>query len=278
VTTGPGIQDRDHFDRLCVLLETIDEAHAGQSGSLLFGGAAQGLVAVQSGRVCWASSPMTRSRLTDRLRHACTVGDHELQLVFRDCRANGQPFGETLVAKGIVTFDVLREALLEHNAETLLNLAGLPLPEWRPGTIEQYDRALTFSSAELLAHSADGWWGPLAAEARSKLQAALRDRNATGLSFLRTPRSTPGETDSIVPVGFVGMEDFSAGELLGIGRAAARAIQACAPVAGQLVASMSADGRATLLWVDGGAYYVASCKDRSEMAFLIAHLSRRAPE
>lgn len=272
--TSPGSPETDHFDRLCLLLESIDQAHAGQSGSLVFGSASQGLVAIQEGRVCWAASPMMRSRLTDRLRHAGTVREHELQLVFRECRATGKPFGETLVAKGMITFEVLRDALLQHNAETLLNLAGLPLPQWQAAAIGHYDQALTFSSAELLTHSADGWWGPVAAEARGKLQAALEGRNATGLSFLRTP----GVTDSIVPVGFIGADASSASELLGIGRAAARAIETCAPIAGQLVASMSGDDRATLIWTDGGAYFLAFCDDRSEMAFIIAHLSRRALE
>lgn len=269
--TLPFTPETDHFDRLCALLETIDRAHAGQSGNLVFGNTSQGLIAVQAGRVCWAASPMMRSRLRDRLQDACTCSELEMQLAFRECRASGKPFGETLVAKGFVTFEVLREALLQHNAETLLNLAGLPLPQWQPATIEHYDRGLTFSSAELLARSADGWWGPVAAEARGKLEAALRGRRATGLSFLRTP----GLRDSIVPAGFVGIEG-SASELLAIGRAAAGALRSCAPIGGNLVASMNGDGRATLIWTDGGASFLASCDDRSELAFIIAHLSRRA--
>ncbi|MBV8517119.1 MAG: hypothetical protein JO197_06900 [Acidobacteria bacterium] len=274
MSASPEVRETNRFDRLCVLLETIDELHAGQSGSLSFGSASQGIVLVQSGRVCWAASSMMPTRLTDRLRHACTLSEHSLQLIFRDCRASGTPFGETLVERGIVSFDVLRTALLQHNAETLLQLAGQPAPQWRPAKIEQYDPSLTFTSAELLAHSADGWWGPLAAAARDELRAALRDRHAVGLSFLRAPETA----DSIVPVGFVGTDDLSAREMLAIGRAAERAMQSCSAAGGRLVASTRADGRTTVIWIDDGAYYVAFGDDRSEMAFIVAHLSRRALE
>jgi hypothetical protein len=262
----------DHFEGLCALLEAIDESHAGQSGSLTFGGPSQGIVLVQSGRICWAASSMVPTRLTDRLVHASAAGELELRRTFHECRQSGRPFGQTLVERGIVTAEVLRTALLQHNAETLLELAGHPAPQWQPARVEHYDPRLTFSSSELLAHSADAWWGPLAARARDELHAAIRGSDAQGLAFLRVPEGD----DSIVPVGMVGMDHLTARETLAIGRTAVGVMRSCRAIAGHLVATTSMEGRTTLVWVDDGAFYLAIGHERSEMAFVLAHLSRRS--
>ena len=261
--TGP-------FERLCALLEMIDEVHAGESGSIVFGGGSKGIVLVQSGRVCWAASPALTARLSHRLRQDASIADRQLAAVFRECRESGAPFGETLVARGVVTFEALRTALLQHTAEALLHLAGEPSPLWVPSPLDRYDRSLTFPSAELLTHSADGWWGPLAAEARNELAAAIGDR-AVGLAFLRDT----GTGEAIVPVGIVGAGELSAKEVLAAGRAAAVRMHAGDPLGARLIASTCAGGRTSVVWLDQGTYYVAIAAERSEIAFIVAHLSRR---
>lgn len=262
------------FERLCALLELVDDAHAGESGSLVFGGGADGVILVQSGRICWASSPALATRLNHRLRRDADVDDRQLAAVFRECRETGIPFGQTLVARGIVPFDVLRNALLQHTAATLSHLAERPSPRWVPGQVDRYDRNFTFSSVELLTHAADSWWGPLASEARNELAAALGDRGATGLAFLRDAETG----DAIVPVGVVGANDLTAREVLAAGRAAAALIHSADPLGGRLVASSAAGGRTCVVWLDRGAYYLAIAAERSELAFIVAHVTRRSAD
>jgi hypothetical protein len=264
-------EEAEPFARLCALLELVDEVHAGESGSIVFGGGSEGIILVQSGRVCWAASPGLAARLSHRLRRDAAIDDGRLAAIFRECRESGKPFGETLVARGVVTFDALRTALLQHTAEALLQLAAEPSPRWVPSPVDRYDRSLTFPSAELLAHSADGWWGPLAAEARNELAEAIGNRATVGLAFLRDV----GTRDAIVPVGIVGAGELSANEVLAAGRAAAALMHSGDPLGARLIASTCGDGRTSVVWLDRGTYYVAIAAERSEIAFIVAHLSRR---
>ena len=262
------------FGRLCGLLELVDEARAGESGSIVFGGGSKGVILVQSGRICWAASPAIAARLSHRLRADAAVDGRQLAEVFRECRESGKPFGETLVARGIVTFDRLRAALLQHTAEALIHLADEPQPRWVPAPVERYDRGLTFRSVELLTHAADGWWGPLASQARTELAAALGDRGATGLAFLRDA----GTNDAIIPVGVAGAAELSAKEVLAAGRAAAALMCSADPLGARLITSTCAGGRTSVVWLDHGAYYVAIAAERSEIAFIVAHVSRRSAD
>ncbi len=270
------VEEAAPFERLCALLEWIDEVHAGESGSIVFGGGSKGIVLVQSGRVCWAASPAFAAGLSHRLRRDAAIDDVQLSAVFRECRESGKPLGETLVARGMVTFEALRTALLQHTAETLLQLAAEPSPRWvasplLPSTSYHYDDSLTFPSAELLAHSADGWWGPLAAAGRQELAAAIGDREAVGLAFLRDA-ATP---DAIVPIGIVGAGELSAKEVLASGRAAAALMRCGDPLGARMIASTWDDGRTSVVWLDQGTYYAAVAAERSEIAFIVAYLSRR---
>lgn len=238
--TAPGIRESDHFERLCNLLATLDDAHAGQSGRLTFDGDAESVVIVQSGRVCWASSPGMPARLTDGIRNAATDSER-------------------------------REALLQHNAETLLALAGHAAPRWVPSRVDDFELNFTFTSAELLAHSADAWWGPLAAQARKELQTALGSSDAAGMAFLLASDTA----DSIVPVAIHGMVDVTAGKMLDIGRTAVALLHSCSPLRAHLVSTTMADGRTMVAWLQDGVCYLAFGKEQSEMAFVLAHLSRK---
>ena len=271
------IEEAAPFERLCALLEWIDEVQAGESGSIVFGEESKGIVLVQSGRVCWAASPALAAGFSHRLRRDASIDDGQLAGVFRECRESGKPFGETLVARGVVTIETLRTVLLQHTAETLLLLAAEPSPRWVasppwPSSASRYDHSLTFSSAELLTYSADGWWGPLAAAGRDELAAAIGDRDAVGLAFLRDA-ATP---DAIVPIGIVGAGELSAKEVLAAGRAAATLMHCGDLLGARMIASTWSDGRTSVVWLDQGTYYAAMSAERSEIAFIVAHLSRRA--
>lgn len=265
-------EEIDPFSRLCLLLRLIDEAHAGQSGRLTFGNEQEGVILMQEGRVCWAAWPAMTSRLIHRLTTAGEYNERELRLLFHECRQSGRPFGQTLVERGIVTFPVLRGALLKHTAEALAGLAlGHTLPQWVPARIDGYDATLTFTTAELLVQASDVWWGPLAVAAKAELELALSGRNVVGLAFL----PIPAVTEAIIPVGVRGADTMRVREILAIGQWASGLLRSCDRIAGRLIGATRKDGRTSLVWSSHGACYVTFGSDAAEMAFIVAHLSRR---
>jgi hypothetical protein len=265
-------EEIDPFSRLCQLLRSIDEVHAGQSGRFSFGNDQEGVILMQEGRVCWAASPAMTSRLIHRLTSAGEYNERELRLLFHECRQSGKPFGQTLVERGIVTLPVLRGALLKHTAEAMAGLARCPAsPRWIPASIDGYDVTLTFTTAELLTQAADVWWGPLAVAARAELELALSGRNVVGLAFL--PIAAAAE--AIIPVGVRGADTMRVREILAIGNWARGLLRSCDPIAGRLIGATRKDGRTSLVWSSQGACYVTFGSDAAEMAFVVAHLSRR---
>jgi hypothetical protein len=56
------------------------------------------------------------------------------------------------------------------------------------------------------------------------------------------------------------------------------AMNASAALGGRIMAMIGADGQTTLVWTDEGMYYVAFGEERSELAYLLGHLSRQEPD
>lgn len=267
-------QEPDPFQRLCQLLRLVDEEHPGESGIVSFGDGRDDVIHVQGGRVCWAVSSSMTTRLIHRLAVSDETSERELRLLFHECRQSGKPFGQTLLERGMVTFDVLRGALRQHTAEALAGLALRPsAPRWTPSRVDGYDATLTFSTAELLAHAGDEWWGPLAVAVRAELDDALRGRSVIGLAFLPLPEVA----DAVIPVGNHGADAMRVHEILDIGAWAAALLRASGRIAGRLISVTRDDGRTSLVWTSQGARYVTIAREPAEMAFVIAHLSRRAP-
>ena len=135
------------------LLAFIDELPFGATGVLRFGD--EGLILLQSRKVCWAVARSMRLRLTDILRNQTTppLPRESIEDIYRQCKDSGIPLGEALVKGGLVSEIGLRAALFKHNGEAIARLAeAASVPEAfvshrRMG----YDSKYSFSSCEVLA-------------------------------------------------------------------------------------------------------------------------------
>jgi hypothetical protein len=115
-----------------------------------------GMIMAEGGRVCWASSPHSSRRLSDLLLDHSGISRSQIERVFQFCRRTGKPLGEHMVSLGILTRELLREALLSHTTAALLTLGqGLQKGEVAPTPFQRspersYNPMFTFSALELV--------------------------------------------------------------------------------------------------------------------------------
>jgi len=135
------------------LLAYIDDLPAGATGALHFGD--QGVILLESRKVCWAVARSMRIRLTDILRNQSTppLPRERVEQIYRRCKESGTPIGEALVASGLATEAGLRAALFKHNGEAIVALAqsGIVPDAFVPHLKTGYDPKFSFTSCEVLA-------------------------------------------------------------------------------------------------------------------------------
>lgn len=168
------------------ILELIEGFGPSATGTLLFGG--KGAVHVELGRICWATVPHMRRRLTDRL---C---ERSQQLPFGDalaaelawCRNTDTPMGEHLVKSAAVSALQLRACLREHTADalTLIAASGHPPSAWADQQKSRYDTRFAFSTAEVQAAIVE-LGAPVEARAIRRELRSYMDFGATGAVLLR---------------------------------------------------------------------------------------------
>lgn len=145
-----------HPKALIRLLRGIDGIPPLASGALSFTAfdSHQGTILVEDRRVCWAVASDMENRLTGLLRAQKEVplSRDDFEEVYQECHRKQIPLGETLVARGLVSSDGLRNALRQHTAEAIGRLsAAAPLNlTWAPNRSKRYDAQFTFSASELL--------------------------------------------------------------------------------------------------------------------------------
>ncbi len=227
------------------LLEQLTTLPADATGSLEFGA---GTVLVENGRVCWATSPRMRRRLTDLLCHQKSppLARGAVEAVVRACRASGRPFGEALVEAGLATAEGLRSALRQHVAESVALIAGressLESAVWRPHTKQRYDARFTFSVAELLSTLGALEDVALAATARRWLKYAIAGAGrGVALAQLGQRRA--------LPIGVVAADDLGVSEVLELSDWASSTLQVSTCLCeNPIVASTWNGGIQTILW------------------------------
>jgi len=135
------------------LLAFVDDLPFGATGVLDFG--EQGLILLESRKICWAVARCMRLRLTDILRNQSTppLPREAVEEIYRRCKGNGKPIGEALVTSGLVTEAGLRVALFKHNGEAIAHLAGSGMAPngFVSHTRTGYDPKFSFSPGEVLA-------------------------------------------------------------------------------------------------------------------------------
>jgi len=148
IPVGPGL-----IASVLRLLAFVDELPPGATGMLKFG--EDGLILLESRKICWAVARSMRLRLTDILRNQSTppLPREAVEEIYRRCKIDGKPIGEALVMSGLVTEAGLRVALFKHNGEAIAHLAGSGLsPDaFVSHSRTGYDPKFSFSPCEVLA-------------------------------------------------------------------------------------------------------------------------------
>ncbi|HUU02430.1 MAG TPA: PEGA domain-containing protein [Myxococcota bacterium] len=103
------------------------------------------------GKIAWATVSTNKRTFTEYLIEKSALKKDEVQEVFEECKRTGKNFGETIVEWELLDEQSLRNLLLRHLSECLLEVFRWPsvesmfMPEDRP-----YKGSLTFDLVELL--------------------------------------------------------------------------------------------------------------------------------
>jgi len=211
-------RDADAQGVVTEFLNFIDALPTGSTGALLFGTPDNPVatVLIEDDRICWAQVPGRTRRLNEFLfKHTGAALDRAaLRTLFDEMRASAQPFGQTLVERGIVNADTLRTALLEHVAESIHAIAELAPPTytWMPHRSRGYKPQFTFNTGEVLAA-----FGSFALAARAspirRVLANLASDDACGLGFSR-----PMDVSTPLPVAWHGRVPYTASRIGRLGQ------------------------------------------------------------
>lgn len=258
------------------LLEDIESLPTDATGALVFGRAKrpEGSILVEAGRVCWATATRMRRRLTDLLRFQADppLLPDVLEAVYRRCRDEGRPLGESLVELGLVSRDGLRRALGQHSAEAIALLAnpGSPVWTWVEHRHRRYDAAFTFSPAELLSGMGAVCRPHAARHAARQLEQNL-EGGGFGAAFVRDPAHARAIPIAAFECGALGVHAVAA---LGEWVAGALDLSSAFDADSRLVVAGRRDGGAIVGWREGEIDYVAQCTDPSSVAYVIATQAR----
>ncbi|MEZ4226225.1 MAG: hypothetical protein R3B13_35085 [Polyangiaceae bacterium] len=208
-----------------------------------------GTVFVERGRVCWASAPALRRRLSDLLRER-TVGfdDDAVDHVVLWCKRTGAALGESLVESGALTAQRFHTALRQQTAEAWAHIsAQLPARvSWIPHR-RGYDAAYTFTAADLMTELGRISAPAMASKAEDHLRRMLKN-GGTGVACLRG-------VDSAMPIASLRVSDWAPGSLDLAVRWARTLVRAAGPA---VVAAISEQGRAIVAWQHQDVVYATT--------------------
>lgn len=256
------------------LLRYVDDLPPGATGALHFG--EQGVILLQSRKICWAVARTMRVRLTDILRNQATppLPREQVEQAYRRCRENGTPIGEALVASGLATEAGLRAALFKHTGEAIVALAGSGLSpdEFIAHTKTGYDPKYSFSACEVLAMLGSFDDPARAAAAQQELAAALVP-DSVGAAFSRGAAAS-GAMVIAVSSGC----DFPTADLVGVCNWVSGLFDVATTFDAEIFcARLSFRGHAGLVtWRAKDVGYVGLCSSRAAAARLVSRLSERA--
>jgi hypothetical protein len=256
------------------ILELIDDLPRGATGALHFG--EEGIVLVQSRKICWAVARTMRVRLTDILRGQTTppLPREAVEEIYRACRDSGQPIGEALVASKLVTEMGLRAALFEHNGEAIVALAqnGALFQRFVSHSKSGYDPRFAFSPCEVLAMLGARDDPARAAAAQSELSDLLVP-DSVGAAFVRSS-AVAGSLVIAVDRDC----DFGVGDLMEVCNWVSGLFDMARTFDPEVFAARAALGERAMLvtWRSKDVGYVGLCSTRAAAARLVSRLSERS--
>lgn len=147
------------------LLAAVEARSETESGALVVHApdGPVGCIFAEHGRVCWAAAARQGRRLRDLIRRYSTkpIPAADFERIVLACRAEGRPFGETLVDLGLCSAEAMRDALHQHTIDSLIDLCASAAGDvsWVHHRRRGYRAAFTMTPLELLAsvcaHDAD---------------------------------------------------------------------------------------------------------------------------
>ncbi|MFZ5895099.1 MAG: hypothetical protein ACOY0T_28825 [Myxococcota bacterium] len=252
------------------LLAFVDALPSGATGSLSFG--EQGAILVDQRRICWAVSNRVRESFTDILCAGGRPSREQVRGVYRACRERGQTLTEGLMADGLVSQAGLRQALAEHHAEALRELAqALATPRSFADARTGYDPRFAFSTTEMLV-----LWGsasaPELAMRASTTLAELRLPEVWSVAFVRTDAAA-----SALPVAVDPSCNMPLTELIDV---VARVISLFDVVDTfdphvRVVRATCCSQTALVAFRDEGVHYLLFCASRAAAARVLSALTQR---
>jgi hypothetical protein len=115
-------------------------------------------VFLQAGRIAWGTTTAERFVFRRHLTSAFSVDEQALQDALAEGQRSRRPLGETLVARGILTLDQVREGLRAQVVSALASLercaGGQTLFLPRGANYGSYDASLTFELGDLVPRRA----------------------------------------------------------------------------------------------------------------------------
>jgi hypothetical protein len=253
------------------LLERVEELPDGATGTLVIGGGGSpgGAILVDDRKVCWVAAQGLGRRLSDLLRAQAvrSIPTDELEQIVSECRGTGEPLGQALLARGLITEQALVRALKRHSTESLIAVAkGSPEITWVPRE-RGFAPRHHLPTATLLAEvGATSRWG-----GHAPSLGWLSEVNARGAAFARPAGTTEGR---LTPVAEIGMASLGARGLLELGRWAATSIDAVRAIDAEVSCALFDDeqGRRCAGWQRGVLLNVAVCTDDTALSRVVSRV------
>jgi hypothetical protein len=256
------------------LLAFIDELPPGATGVLHFG--EDGVILLESRRICWAIASVVRMRLTDILRNQSSprLPRAAVEDIYQSCKLSGRPIGEALVASGLISEPGLRGALLKHTGAGLLALAhSASAPSaFTVHTRASHDPRFSFAACELAATLCALDDPARAVAAQVELESMLV-HETSGVAFVRSEA-----TSGALPIAVDRSCAFPVQDLVEICNWVSGlfdVVRTCDPT---VSAARATWGRHTSLvtWRAADVNYVGLCASRAAAARLVSKLGQRA--
>jgi hypothetical protein len=254
------------------LLQEIDALDDRATGALVVGTQPQplGTILVEEGRICWAAASGMSRRLTDLLRTESDppIGKDVIEEVYRSCKTNGQPLGEALVERGIVSAGGLRKALRQHTSESLLQLVSESQRAWKwvEHRHRRYDARFAFDPIDILT----GIGATIDAEVSRRAEALL-DRFRGTESALAVYARELYPTGPF-PVAALGGQRMDVSALMALGCWAREVVDVSRGVVGEceVCAGLSNDGRTAVAWPEDELLLAGLCENGMQFSRLLS--------
>ncbi|HRG95140.1 MAG TPA: hypothetical protein PLR99_02755 [Polyangiaceae bacterium] len=231
-----------------------------------------GTVYIEQGEICWAVDRRSSVTLAQRLCARSDVPVERLRETVDECLRTKEPLGETLVARGLVSAEALREVLFEHTSDALCRVSFAARELRFNPRARSYDPRFRFSGVDLVTHVARRWSPVWASHAEAVLAAACGDY-ASGFGFVRE-FGKPG-----LLVAHVRGTGLPVTGLPALYEDAAHVEVSCqrAFMRYRSVLFVNEEHSGTVVWRDGPVLFVGRTSGAAHLARMVAYLREHQP-